>query len=95
MRSTGGNVIVTDAGSLTLNNATNTGAGTTSVTVNGNSNTLTFGSGVALAGTGAASFTTTGTSTVIADTAASPVTIAWRRDVQRRHGRTRQHDPGK
>jgi filamentous hemagglutinin family protein len=71
-----GNATVTDAGSLTLSNATNVGAGATTVTVNGNNSTLTFGSGVALAGTGAASFTTTGSGTVIADTAASPVTIA-------------------
>ena len=71
-----GNATVTDAGSLLLSNATNVGTGTTTVTVNGNASTLTFGTGVALAGTGAASFSTTGTGTLIADSAASPVSIA-------------------
>lgn len=75
---TGGNgtVTVTDAGSLAISNATNVGTGTTTVTVNGNGSALTFGSGVALASTGAASFTTTGTSAVITDTANDPISIA-------------------
>jgi filamentous hemagglutinin family protein len=71
-----GNVTVTDAGSLTISKSTNVGTGTTTVTVNGNGSTLSFGSGVALASTGAASFTTTGTSAPIADTAGDPISIA-------------------